>query len=139
MKYALVRLSTLNYLTPSTHEVTKVGSRSEAEKMLRNKNGKPDQTVVYRAGKDGRTDITFQATYNDQGELTLCDYALIAVRHVGSKNPSGTFDVEVSKLAAAFGPVRTRRVRNLMSNLEIDIPVNTPSYLDPSCEAYWSM
>jgi len=29
--------------------------------------------------------------------------------------------------------------RNLMSGEEIQVAVNTPVYLDPSCESYWSM
>ena len=29
--------------------------------------------------------------------------------------------------------------KNLMSGKEIDVAVNTPTYMDPSCESYWSM
>lgn len=32
-----------------------------------------------------------------------------------------------------------KRVRNLMSGKEIEIPADTPPYLDPSCESYWTM
>lgn len=34
---------------------------------------------------------------------------------------------------------QTRTVRNLMSNEEVTIPMNTPVHLDPSKETYWSM
>lgn len=34
---------------------------------------------------------------------------------------------------------KTRTVTNLMSGGQLDIPVNTPPHLDPSCESYWSM
>lgn len=36
-------------------------------------------------------------------------------------------------------PVPTKKVRNLMSGVEIEIPVNTPRCCDPSSETYWSM
>lgn len=32
-----------------------------------------------------------------------------------------------------------KRVRNLMSGKEIEIEIDTPGYLDPSRESYWSM
>jgi len=32
-----------------------------------------------------------------------------------------------------------KRVRNLMSGVEIEIPYNTPRSCDPSSELYWSM
>lgn len=33
----------------------------------------------------------------------------------------------------------TKKVRNLMSGQEIEIPVDTPMCCDPSSETYWSM
>lgn len=36
-------------------------------------------------------------------------------------------------------PVPMKKVRNLMSGIEIEIPVNTPRCCDPSSELYWSM
>lgn len=36
-------------------------------------------------------------------------------------------------------PVPTKKVRNLMSGKEIEIPVNTPHCCDPSTETYWSI
>ncbi len=33
----------------------------------------------------------------------------------------------------------TKKVKNMMSGIEIEIPVGTPSYCDPSQESYWSM
>jgi hypothetical protein len=35
--------------------------------------------------------------------------------------------------------VKMKKVRNLMSGKEIEIPADTPVYLDPSKETYWSM
>ena len=35
--------------------------------------------------------------------------------------------------------VTTKKVRNLMSGEEIEIPSNTPRCCDPSSETYWSM
>jgi hypothetical protein len=36
-------------------------------------------------------------------------------------------------------PVPTKKVRNLMTGKEVEIPVNTPRSCDPSTELYWSM
>lgn len=36
-------------------------------------------------------------------------------------------------------PVPMKKVRNLMSGKEIQIPVDTPLCCDPSSETYWSM
>ena len=36
-------------------------------------------------------------------------------------------------------PVPTKKVRNLMTGVEIEIPVDTPRSCDPSSELYWSM
>ena len=35
--------------------------------------------------------------------------------------------------------VTTKKVKNLMSGEEIEIPSNTPRCCDPSTETYWSM
>ncbi len=35
--------------------------------------------------------------------------------------------------------VTTRKVKNLMTGQEIEIPSNTPHCCDPSTETYWSM
>lgn len=34
---------------------------------------------------------------------------------------------------------KTKIVTNLLSGQPVEIPVNTPSYCDPSSESYWSM
>lgn len=34
---------------------------------------------------------------------------------------------------------KTRMVKSLMSGEMVEIPINTPYYLDPSHETYWSM
>mgnify|MGYP000997356248 FL=1 len=34
---------------------------------------------------------------------------------------------------------RSRTVRNMMSDVEFSEPVNTPNYMSPRSEAYWSM
>lgn len=34
---------------------------------------------------------------------------------------------------------QTRRVKNLQSGAEVELPVNTPRCLDPSTELYWTM
>lgn len=36
-------------------------------------------------------------------------------------------------------PVPTKKVRNLMSGIEIEIAADTPLCCDPSSETYWSM
>jgi hypothetical protein len=36
-------------------------------------------------------------------------------------------------------PVPTKKVKNLMTDTMIEIPVNTPRCCDPSTETYWSM
>ena len=45
------------------------------------------------------------------------------------------------KAAKAFcrGPVKTHKVKNLMTGLEIEIADGTPLCCDPSSETYWSM
>ena len=35
--------------------------------------------------------------------------------------------------------VPMKKVRNLMSGLEMEIPADTPLHMDPSSETYWSM
>lgn len=35
--------------------------------------------------------------------------------------------------------VVTKKVKNLMTGQELEIPSNTPHFCDPSSEAYWSM
>lgn len=34
---------------------------------------------------------------------------------------------------------RTKKVKSLMTGLEVEIPYNTPASCDPSTETYWSM
>ncbi len=34
---------------------------------------------------------------------------------------------------------KTVKRKNLMSGLEYDEPINTPPYMSPACESYWSM
>lgn len=36
-------------------------------------------------------------------------------------------------------PIPMKKVKNLMSGKEIEIPVNTPRCCDPSTELYWTM
>ena len=36
-------------------------------------------------------------------------------------------------------PVKMKKVRNMMSGTEIEIPEDTPACCDPSMESYWSM
>lgn len=36
-------------------------------------------------------------------------------------------------------PVKMKKVRNLMSGEEMEIPVDTPRCCDPSSELYWTM
>lgn len=35
--------------------------------------------------------------------------------------------------------IKTKRVKNLMTGQEIEIPSNTPRCCDPSSETYWTM
>lgn len=36
-------------------------------------------------------------------------------------------------------PVPTKIVKNLMTGLDVEIPVNTPNCCNPASETYWSM
>ena len=47
-------------------------------------------------------------------------------------------DYAVTNDRAAIA-VPTKKVKNLMSGEEVEIPANTPLHLDPSSETYWSM
>lgn len=44
-----------------------------------------------------------------------------------------------AQLEALQKPKKTRKVRNLMSGLEIEIDEDTPISCDPSSETYWCM
>ncbi len=48
---------------------------------------------------------------------------------------------EISKYRTWIGlePVKMKKVRNLMTGVEIEIPEDTPRSCDPSTELYWSM
>jgi hypothetical protein len=45
----------------------------------------------------------------------------------------------VATLGDRWQATRMKKVRNLMSGKEIEIPVDTPIGCDPSSETYWSM
>jgi len=45
----------------------------------------------------------------------------------------------IGRTAYVDNIITTRKVRNLMSGEEVEIPSNTPRCLDPSSELYWSM
>lgn len=55
-------------------------------------------------------------------------------RNAGSKEYGYTFDTIYHKEV-----VKTKKVKNLMSGKEIEIPSNTPRCCDPSSELYWTM
>ena len=61
-----------------------------------------------------------------------------------STGPAATADyapyvvMEETKFDAKF-PVGMKRVKNLMTGKEIEIPEDTPLCCDPSSETYWSM
>jgi hypothetical protein len=38
-----------------------------------------------------------------------------------------------------WNSTRTKKVQNLMTGKEVEIPYNTPLCCDPSSETYWSM
>ncbi len=59
------------------------------------------------------------------------DYVLLAADY----NPYAYTDVENYNKNI----VTTKKVVNLMSGKEIEIPSNTPHCCDPSTETYWSM
>ena len=49
-------------------------------------------------------------------------------------------DLEVYEIECVEAePVPMKTVRNMMSGLELEIPVDTPLCCDPSSETYWSM
>ena len=52
---------------------------------------------------------------------------------------SGYQRCQLAVCAQSQLPRRTKRVRSLMTNQEIEIDVNTPLCCDPSSETYWSM
>lgn len=55
-------------------------------------------------------------------------------RNAGSDQYAYTFEEIYYKEV-----VKTRKVKNLMTGQEIEIPSNTPRCCDPSSELYWSM
>jgi hypothetical protein len=49
------------------------------------------------------------------------------------------YEVEVQHRTFDAAPEPMKTVKNLMSGIDIEIPVDTPRSCDPSSELYWSM
>ena len=52
--------------------------------------------------------------------------------------PLGKREAFLANLEKSVKP-KTKKVRNLMTGVEIEIPYDTPLACDPSSETYWSM
>ena len=46
---------------------------------------------------------------------------------------------EIECVESEPAPPETKTIRNIMSGMDIEIPVDTPICCDPSSETYWSM
>lgn len=64
------------------------------------------------------------------------EYAALALRYLEKMGAGYSMTDRTSFINL---PVPMKKVRNLMSGAEIEIPVNTPRCCDPSTELYWSM
>jgi hypothetical protein len=78
------------------------------------------------AAKRSTTCMNRKATKGAAGDCTDDHTAYIPYAYTDQEN----YDKNV---------VYTKKVINMMSGLEIEIPSNTPHSCDPSTETYWSM
>ena len=56
-------------------------------------------------------------------------------RHLDEEKYMVVDETEFEKLF----PVTMKKVKNLMTGQEIEIPSDTPNFMDPSRESYWSI
>ena len=79
----------------------------------------PDYRKSYATKAAAKSALTRAATANKVTDKSKYDVAEV-----------GFFRDNIEKVV-------TRK--NLMSGKEIEVSVNTPAFMDPSCESYWSM
>jgi hypothetical protein len=72
------------------------------------------------------------AVYTEKGAKIVCSKL--------NKQYGNTGQWQIMTTDAFFArPKAMKKVRNLMSGAEIEIPVDTPRCCDPSSELYWTM
>ena len=80
-----------------------------------------DTTIILAESELLRTAKSALTRRVNKGEVERIDYAI---------SDGVTFYAEIER-------VYTKQ--NLMSGKDIQVRANTPCYMDPSCESYWSM
>lgn len=65
--------------------------------------------------------------------------AKIAATRAAKKTNKELVVITVEEYREAMKKVPTKKVINLMSGKEVEIPINTPACCDPSTETYWSL
>jgi hypothetical protein len=78
-----------------------------------------------------RTKITYRPTGRDSYATEAAARAAVTRMRMQG--------LEVMDDASYRAQVPTRRVRNLMTDKEVEIAADTPLCCDPSLETYWSM
>ena len=82
--------------------------------------------------------------YKKPGHYTETAYnqergAKIACTRLNKEWATSCFKVMTYEQFDYYYPVKMKKVRNLMSGVEIEIAEDTPLCCDPSSETYWSM
>jgi hypothetical protein len=95
--------------------------------LIIGKDGRPDHRAVYKTMGAAKAAITrmrkawFKTRDECRDNDPLFRYAIAE---------SAYFSKNIEK---------QRRVKNMMSGVEFSEPVNTPGYMSPRSESYWSM
>jgi hypothetical protein len=74
----------------------------------------------------------FTVTFRDGRKEVVKAKSFLALASLATKSGWEWTQIEV------YVPKMVKR-RNLMSGLEYEEPEDTPAFLSPSCESYWSM
>lgn len=88
--------------------------------------------------------VQTQLTYRHPGHVGSAQYetergAKIAATKLNRKFSTVVWMAMSAEDYELAHPVKMKKVKNLMSDKEIEIPENTPLCCDPSSETYWSM
>lgn len=77
-------------------------------------------------------------TDHKDGYIYACGYLQSTLERALDLLPPGKRELFLASLEKQVRP-KTRKVRNIMNNEEIEIAYDTPLCCDPSSETYWSM
>lgn len=110
--------------------------------FCRNEQGRPQKLKRYDSRKGAL--IGMRASNKNAGFARHCVCETEGMVMEWSTDPAATADyapyvvMEETKFDAKF-PVGMKRVKNLMSGKEIELPGDTPYCCNPANERYWSM